>query len=233
MKNQYFGDVNDYLKYSLLRAIAGGPTTPLLICWMLTADDGKSDGSLTQYLTQPDRFRAVDPPLFDALLVALENGQRTVEIIERLDLIPGASYHSQVLTDSAESRTTYLEALWSLAPAHEAVFFDPDNGFAPASIPLGRRNSSKYLYWDEFAVAIEEGLSTIVYQHFPRVVRDDFLADVMARMRDIAPAHSISALYSPRVAYLIAASPGHEGGLDEAVEAVQAAWGDGLRHLRL
>lgn len=43
MKNQYAGDINDFRKYAILRALAtcGFRVT---VCWMLTPDDGGPDG---------------------------------------------------------------------------------------------------------------------------------------------------------------------------------------------
>jgi hypothetical protein len=61
MKDQYFGDVNDYRKYGLLRALAGVSGLPLGICWMLTARDGRSDGEFRRYLDQAIRCRRHDP----------------------------------------------------------------------------------------------------------------------------------------------------------------------------
>jgi hypothetical protein len=43
MKDQYFGDVNDYLKYGLLRCFAEAGWR-VGVCWMLTPDDGGRDG---------------------------------------------------------------------------------------------------------------------------------------------------------------------------------------------
>lgn len=44
MKNQYFGDINDYLKYGLLRVIAKKTGLRVAVCWMPTPDDGHTDG---------------------------------------------------------------------------------------------------------------------------------------------------------------------------------------------
>ncbi len=43
MKNQYFGDINDYRKYGLLRAIQSKGEARLLVAWMLTENDGSRD----------------------------------------------------------------------------------------------------------------------------------------------------------------------------------------------
>ena len=36
MKNQYFGDVNDYRKYGLLRLLGRAGKVKIGVCWMLT-----------------------------------------------------------------------------------------------------------------------------------------------------------------------------------------------------
>jgi hypothetical protein len=44
MKNQYFGDENDYKKYGLLRMLAGEVKMKTAVCWMLTPDVEVGDG---------------------------------------------------------------------------------------------------------------------------------------------------------------------------------------------
>ena len=46
MKNQYFGDVNDFRKYGLLRTIQRASSVAIGVCWFLTADDGGTGGGL-------------------------------------------------------------------------------------------------------------------------------------------------------------------------------------------
>jgi hypothetical protein len=41
LKDQYFGDVNDFQKYALLRRIARPASLKLGVCWMLTESDEK------------------------------------------------------------------------------------------------------------------------------------------------------------------------------------------------
>ena len=66
MKVQYFGDVNDYLKFALLRALARGGLK-IGVVWMFTPDDERPDGNNRAYVRQPDKWRSFDPELFDAL----------------------------------------------------------------------------------------------------------------------------------------------------------------------
>lgn len=79
MKNQYFGDVNDYRKYSLLRHLEQSTGLSLALCWMLTPSDGSNDGQSTQYLRNPQSWRHIDLPLFDFLSrTVIETGNRNV-----------------------------------------------------------------------------------------------------------------------------------------------------------
>lgn len=54
MKDQYFGDINDYRKYWLIRVLQAETGLRVLVTWMLTLDDGRRDGELRAYLDQPD-----------------------------------------------------------------------------------------------------------------------------------------------------------------------------------
>ena len=55
MKNQYFGDINDYRKYGLMRVLAQRSSLALGICWLITEDDEHGDGELRAYLSNPSR----------------------------------------------------------------------------------------------------------------------------------------------------------------------------------
>ena len=65
MKNQWFGDINDYYKYGFLRLIGKYTNLKIGICWMLTANDGRKPN--TSYLTRPEIWRQHDPELYDFL----------------------------------------------------------------------------------------------------------------------------------------------------------------------
>jgi len=66
MKNKYFGDINDYRKYGLIRAILRSYKFRLLVAWMLTPDDPNNDGKFTDYLSTDD-WRKYDEELYDGL----------------------------------------------------------------------------------------------------------------------------------------------------------------------
>ena len=67
MKNQYFGDINDYRKYGLIRILSDGGIIRTGICWMLTPDDTRTDGKFTEYLAKSEEYKKFDPDLYDFL----------------------------------------------------------------------------------------------------------------------------------------------------------------------
>ena len=74
MQNRYVGDIGDYIKYALLRALSSG--LMLGVAWYLYPDeDHKPDGKHVQYLDDPQRWRHLDPELFDALKQIVESNR--------------------------------------------------------------------------------------------------------------------------------------------------------------
>ncbi|MHA1553313.1 MAG: hypothetical protein ACTSU0_02760, partial [Alphaproteobacteria bacterium] len=59
MKEQYLGDINDYRKYALLRALADHGRVKIGACWMLTPSDGGNDGRKRDLHEKPERWRPV------------------------------------------------------------------------------------------------------------------------------------------------------------------------------
>jgi len=211
VKDQYFGDVNDYRKYAILTTLSGGGTLRTGVCWMLTPPDGRTDGSALSYLSQRREFRHFAPSLFDLLhdAVMIDNDRRVARL-ECATLLPNAVYYSPYLPDDKEGRLEYFrDAAVKLRPV-DWVFFDPDNGIEVPSIALGRKGSSKFLYWQEVVTCYQAGKSILVYQHFPRKARAPYLEGLMAALMDRTGARSALAFMTSRVAFLLAPQIQHE-----------------------
>jgi hypothetical protein len=228
MKNQYFGDINDYRKYGLLRILAAGGKNKIAICWMLTADDSKSDGKFTTYLNSPYSWRPFDPDLFDFLskTVAGKN-KRDVASIARTNLVPSASYFSLFLADG--NRDEYFERLHAHLRRSHILFFDPDNGLEIQSVPKERRGSHKYLYWDEAHRFFSKGHSLLIYQHFPRIQRERF---IILRAADFFEKMGTKIVYSFRtskVVFFLVPQRHHEQAIRSIAREVGRAWGGEIR----
>lgn len=75
------GDIGDFAKFALLRALMPGET--LGVAWYLYPDEPRnSDGGQTGYLDQPEKWRDFDLLLFDGLGKIVSLGNRSVAAIE-------------------------------------------------------------------------------------------------------------------------------------------------------
>jgi len=207
VKHQYVGDINDYRKYALLRALAQGGANRIGVCWMLTPDDGGNDGRGLSYLDKPERYRHFDPELFDVLRdSASEPDTRRLDVIEESKVLPGASYFNEDLPDTLSERRSFMDrCLRSFRKAH-LVFFDPDNGLE-VTLPRGRKNSSKYLYLDEVAAFYEAGKSLLIYQHFPRIERGSFVERRSGQLREVAPGSAVWTFTTAHVVFFLLVHP--------------------------
>lgn len=221
MKNQYVGDVNDFCKYGLLRALTERGLRSMTVAWMLTPDDASADGRKLAYLKRPDRWRWRDPDLFDALSSLVADGQaRSVTTIEASGVLGGARFAGEPVPRSTQYRGAYFDRVLQTAAGCELLFFDPDNGLEVASRPPGRQGSDKYLLWAELGEAYTAGHSVLVYQHFPRRRRDHFIAELAARIGERTGASRTMAFATPGVVFLLAVQPSAEeyyGGRGRAI----------------
>lgn len=225
MKHQYFGDVNDYRKYGLLRTLSGGGRIRPGVCWMLTESDFSRDGRKLRYLDAPGSYRDYDPELFDFLekVVVVEN-DRDVRRFEQSRLLPDALFYNEPLTDDAEHRSSYFDdALLRLGEA-DLVFFDPDNGLEVRSVPRGRKGSSRYLYRSELARTCEAGHSALLYQHFTRERRETFVPRMVAEVREQTGAPKVHTFHTPHVLFLLAARPEHAEYIRRRADQVAVEW---------
>jgi hypothetical protein len=95
-------------------------------------------------------------------------------------------------------------------------------GFEVTSRRRGRRNSSKYVWFDEVADFYVSGKSVLVYQHFPRENRDRYLRRRSEELQAHCPRSRIVALKTSYVAFFLAVHPDHKSlGLEKRVERLQ------------
>ncbi len=226
MKNQYFGDVNDYRKYGLLRSLTGQGALSSMICWMLTEDDDRSDGGKLDYLLKTDAWRGSDKELFDTIHEAVVvEGERSVRIAKEKDIISGADYYETLLTDDKIERAEYFAQFIREAHGKNFYFFDPDNGMEVPSVPIGRKNSSKYLYWQELKGIHEKGASVLIYQHFPREDRDAFIARMAAEFQNRTAFEKIISFRTPHVVFFLLTLEKHMDVFTSATHHLVSQWG--------
>lgn len=203
MKHQYVGDINDYVKYGLLRELTAHGQISATVAWMLTPDDHSRDGRKLGYLTTPQNWRHRDPELFDALSQIVAHGQRCVTAVEASNVLPATRFHSELVPRAIEDRRAHFGRTLAIAAGSDLIFFDPDNGLEVGSCPPGRRGSEKYLLWEELVAAYRAGKSVLIYQHFPRQEREAFIWSISQRIGARTGACEIQAFRTSNVVFLL------------------------------
>jgi hypothetical protein len=103
VQNRYTGDVGDFGKFGLLRVLAPENSGVRLgLIWYLYPDEeGNADGKYVQYLDPSEkndcRFRACDSKLYDALRKLVDSGNRRVDQVPKLGILPGRVFFDEQL----------------------------------------------------------------------------------------------------------------------------------------
>ena len=172
LQNRYAGDVGDYVKLALLRALA--PELKLGVAWYLYPDEGhNSDGRHISYLRYPSQWRHLDPDLFDGLSHVVATS-RSVTAIERAQLVD-ATFAREPLNHAlhppgarSAERTAWFSRLLERMSDREIVFADPDNGLTDDDpTRRARPTFGKHLPLAE-ARALADGRCAVIYHHNSR-----------------------------------------------------------------
>ena len=172
MQNRYTGDIGDYSKLGLLRALLPC-NIPIGINWYLVPDEThNSDGRHVKYLER-DVFRQCDEELWRELGEVGHNGERNVRSLQSENILPAVHY-SAVLDFSGKKRnereeirrTWHRRAMKQLSGAG-IICTDPDNGLIVPSA-RGTVRENKFIMPDEIRDYYLHGSSVIYYQHKAR-----------------------------------------------------------------
>lgn len=174
MQDRYSGDIGDYVKLAILRALALGQR--LGVGWWLYPDEiHNGDGRHTGYLDQPQTWRAFDPDCFDHLKAVVASGERRVAALEHDDLLPGAVFFREPVPTGGLSgarraaRATWLKRLLVAVAPCNLVFLDPDNGLETKGFDLGATKAGKSVALSELQALQRPGRALLVYHHQTRM----------------------------------------------------------------
>ena len=207
VKVQYFGDVNDYRKFALLRLLSR--QFKIGVCWMLTEPDGSAQGANRSYLKQPKVWSAYDPELFELLKKVPETPQLSdLQRIETAGIVRNTAFFNEFVPNSRTERNSFHTRCMDAFADRDLVFFDPDNGLEVKSATGKKR--SKYVLLDEVADDYGAGRSVLVYQHHGKTLpHRAFVKEKAAKLRAVLADASVSAFDTPHVVFLLAARPEH------------------------
>ena len=227
MKNQYFGDKRDLLKYSLLEALVQGvPSLNQLTCiWLLTPPSSNNDGN------QHFRQREGDSNLALFLGHCIATDRRDVR--ELATYMAGRAWKYSSVGDGASqyftamSRTDYFRSIPDSVLRHAVVFFDPDNGLEPT-----RSATPAHLKYAELRSVfhrMDGGSIAMVYQHLPRRRAESFWPLTALKVRAALDC-SVGFVASGAVGFLIALRDrGSQGRVSEILADFRSAWPASLR----
>lgn len=176
MQDRYVGDISDYAKYGLLRAVGAGRRLGVA-CYLCSYGISKSPGhgGLTTYLEEPRRWRCLDAELFDKLRTLVDDGRRSVGRIRETGILGNAVFADEPVDvdalpvrDRKRERDEWFRRVVDRLSGCDLVFADPDNGlclddrFSP-----GLAANAKRIPLAE-AERLAEGRTAVVYHHFDR-----------------------------------------------------------------
>lgn len=179
MQDKFVGDVGDFGKYGLLRALTSPPQPDgerdlsLGMVWYLVPDNQHSGaGKYITYLDNPGLFRPCDPRLFDALKDIVDGKRRRVSSIRDSQIfLPRTVFYEARLTfegipigNRLAHRKEWVRSAVAAAAGCDLVFVDPDNGLEVRT-PPHHKHGLKYVFFDEVSPYIHRDQTLIIYQH--------------------------------------------------------------------
>lgn len=172
MQDRYAGDVGDYIKLALLRAVS--PGRHLGVAWYLYPDEHHNDdGKHVAYLHDPDHWRGLDSELFDALGNVV-GGERSVARLQEAGTLHATYFDVPVPNGNqparlrGKTRDQWFRDAQAVLSDCDLVFADPDNGLTDDR-PDRRRAKTfgKQLPLSEAKTLVQDR-SAIIYHHNTR-----------------------------------------------------------------
>lgn len=182
MKDQYFGDKNDFFKFDLILTLIESieKLKAFTFIPMLTESDGSRDGTLTSY----NGNRRKELKIF--LGKYANSNNRKVCILREYMINKDIAYNYYKDTEyfNHYSRSEYFKDIKEEMLKNAVILLDPDNGLEVSS--MRNSNGNKYVKYSEVNELYNRMDSTsvlIVYQHIGRVYRTDFFNLVGERLK--------------------------------------------------
>lgn len=182
MKNQFFADKRDLLKYDLLLEILDciPGIQQLTLVPMLTPNDESHHGGFKEYVQGKRREE-----LFQFLHDCVSQGGFDIRRLHSLFDNQRFRYVPYRETEyfSHDHRKEYFSGILDSALRSALVFFDPDNGFEIRSMTRG--NGERYILYDEIGEIfqrMDDQSVLVVYQHLARLPRKRIFLDTSERL---------------------------------------------------
>lgn len=189
MQDRYAGDIGDYGKIALLRAIQSEGLSVGVNWYRVVPRDYEknANGSFKQndgghLITEA--YKECDELLAEQL-VEIANSEigRSIENLEGAKLISGALYYSDPVP-VAKRKEWHERALERLEGAN-IIFMDPDNGLIVKSVGEKSARSIKYVLYDEVKECIKNNHSVLIYNHRSRKPEERYFYELYTKLKEI------------------------------------------------
>ena len=228
MQDIFVGDIGDYGKYGLLRAVCA-ESLSLSINWYRVfpgKEHQRADGKFTSYLSKPQLYRGYDPALFDSLhkILMVENN-RKIERIEQEGILKAAYFSEEI----GSQRTAWHEKALEQTKGTEVVFLDPDNGLESDNMYRSDGFTNKHVRWTELKDYYDRGQNVIVYQHRPKMTTKEKCIENMLHIQNsFLHADSIRILEFPKCTnrfYAMYIHRNYEIAFERVCDWMSSKWG--------
>lgn len=211
MQDRYAGDIGDYVKLGLLRALS--PNYKLGLVWYkIPNEEHNNDGRHIKYLHQPEKYSHFDRDLFQHLARVTRTERSITSLLPALE--PAVSFEESIDLKfiSSVQRRAY-RAKWfsrALDSVHDCniVFADPDNGIVDDSDK--RKGSAKFRKQIPLAeaLAFAENRCAVIYHHNTRRAGGhDAEVDHLLQQISIPSIAVRAKAYSPRTFFVVNPTP--------------------------
>lgn len=187
MQDRYAGDIGDYGKIGLLKALQAQGLS-IGVNWYLVEPmdtERKADGTYKQedgkYLI-PEYLQVCDTPLAEQLTKIAKSNNRSIKSLERGDFIPDARYYSEPIT--VAGRDEWHKRALVLLKGLDIVFMDPDNGMLVKSVGKQSVRSVKYTFYEEVRDYVKRGQSVLIYNHRSRKKEAQYFHEICLKLQE-------------------------------------------------
>ena len=243
MRDQFVGDIGDFAKYGLLRALVRhGAAARLGVVWYANDDDpGSTHGNQTSYLEEDAGvYRHCDPPLHSTLRSLIAAGSRRIIAVEASGVLGvDTPYWSELTPDSYPQRLAWTVGALNRVKGCDLVLLDPDNGIRLCDVPDRGAMSAEHAYRNEIlALSGQAGIAVIYHtpsRHAKGVTHEDQIEQISQSLTAVAgQGRVVYAARWPRHGartFLIVCNSSRSEAVRNALQALcRSPWGQPLQN---
>lgn len=228
MQDTYIGDIGDYGKYGLLRAITAAGIS-LSVNWYKVVPkkfNKQDDGKYIQYLLKPEKYQEYDCFLFESLYnIVYRDNDRSIQRIEQENLFSSKYFSDEITTD----RLTWHQKALRQTSGTDAIFLDPDNGLETHNMFVTNAATEKHVKWLELKDYYQRGQTVILYQHRPQMKKKEVcINEVLQFQKEYLKADSVMLLEFPKYTnrfYFMFLHSEHHSAFSKACNFTIQNWG--------